>query len=306
MQIINVTPNTPEWHEIRKQGIGGSDAAAVLGMSKYSTPYEVWLSKRGELDNTPSPELQKIYRRGHLLEPAILQYHADETGMTTHQIQGIVVSDKYPFMRATLDGLSVDRKVSVNAKTSRIYDEWGDVETDQIPQEYLINSQHEMIVAGTEVHHIPVLLAGLEFRLYKVEADKELQQMIIDVEHDFWQRVQNGIEPDLTGDDVGLKFRKSKAGIVPATEYELQLIDELKESRSMVMALEKREGEIIESLKKCLGESDTLCFGDKTLATWKSSKGRTSFDSSSFKDAYPELYQQFTRQTEGSRRFLIK
>jgi len=306
MQIINVTPNTPEWLEIRKQGIGGSDAAVVLGMSKYSTPYELWLSKRGELNDTPSPELQKIYRRGHLLETAILQYHADETGMTINRIQGIVVSEKYPFMRATLDGLSVDGKISINAKTSRVYDEWGDIETDQIPQEYLINSQHEMIVAGTEVHHLPVLLAGLEFKLYIVEADKELQQMIIDSEHDFWQRVQNGIEPELTGDDVEYKFKQSKPGIVQATEYELDLVVQLKAARDARKSYEEKEEELTAQLKRSLGEFDTLVYGGQTLVTWKSAAGSKRFDAAAFKNFHPELYEQFVKQSDGSRRFLIK
>ena len=306
MQVINVTPNTPEWHEIRRQGIGGSDAAAVLGMSKYTTPYEVWLSKRGELNDMPSPELQKIFRRGHLLEPAILQYHADETGMTTNQIQGIVVSDKYPFMRATLDGLSVDGKISINAKTSRIYDEWGEPETDQIPQEYLINSQHEMIVAGTEVHHLPVLLAGLDFKLYVVEADKELQEMIIDAEHDFWQRVQNGIEPELNGSDVERKFKNSKPGVVQASDHELDLIVQLKAARDARKSYEDKEEELKDQIKRSLGEFDTLVYGNQTLVTWKSAASSKRFDAAAFKEFHPELYEQFVKQTDGSRRFLIK
>ena len=71
-------PKPEGWHEARKSGLGGSDIAAVLGLSKWASPMDVWYQKRGLVDPL---EESNAMRRGRLLEPAIAEWYAEETGL---------------------------------------------------------------------------------------------------------------------------------------------------------------------------------------------------------------------------------
>jgi len=63
------------WLEARRRTIGGSDVAAILGLSKWGTPFSVWLDKTGQ---TPEQGAQWIHVRGHLMEPLILAMYGDQ------------------------------------------------------------------------------------------------------------------------------------------------------------------------------------------------------------------------------------
>lgn len=94
-----------EWLAQRRTGIGGSDVAAILGLSPWRTPYQVWEDKTGRSDD--QEETPALYW-GRLLEDPIRQAYADRTGLTVTKPDRMFTSEAHPFMLANLDGIASD------------------------------------------------------------------------------------------------------------------------------------------------------------------------------------------------------
>jgi len=188
-----VSADRAQFHADRLTGLGGSDAAAALGVSPWKTALELYLEKRGEL----APfEGNEATRWGMLLEPVVRQEYAERTGRIVRVPEGVLrAAGNRDFMLAHPDGITDDGRL-YEGKTARSPEGWGEPGTDQVPQGYLLQVQHYMLVTAMPVADIAVLIGGSDFRMYEIPADRELQEMIADGEHDFWMRVQKGEPPE--------------------------------------------------------------------------------------------------------------
>jgi len=294
-----------EWLTARRTGIGGSDAAAVLGLSRYRTPLQVYYEKIGE---APAQIENTAMKMGKLLEPVVLQLYADESGREVRRIPGLIQSTDYPFMVASLDGYTQDSRV-VEAKTSGHGADWGDDGTDEIPTEYILQVQHYMAMTGFEVADVAVLISGRDFRMYEVPADPELHDMMRQRFAEFWARVERQEPPEPTCQADILRYCKAQEGHVIATSEALEALSMLRKVREDIQALESRKDELQSAIMACLamGGGDTLtdCQG-KALVTWKTTKPRTTFDTKTFQAEHPDLYAKYLREGEPGRRFLVK
>ncbi|MEM8873830.1 MAG: YqaJ viral recombinase family protein [Planctomycetota bacterium] len=177
--------------------IGASDTAAVLGMSPWRSPGDVYLEKSGRLE--PRDTGNVATTRGNLLEPAVLAWAEAELGTPITNRQRFVTCPDHPHIAATLDGITGDALVEV--KTSAKPSEWGDAGTDEIPDHYKLQVQHQLRVAGAQLAYVPVLLAasgiGFDFRMYRVERDDELAEYVVAEAARFWrEHVQADVAPD--------------------------------------------------------------------------------------------------------------
>lgn len=294
-----------EWLAERRLGIGGSDAAAILGLSKWRTPYDVYADKLGLVDEAPDNEAMLW---GRLQEPLIRQQYADRTGRAVTVPGSSLVHPVHGFMRANLDGATDDQRV-FEAKTARTAQDWGEPGTDEVPQAYLLQVQHYMIVTGFAVADVAVLIGGSDFRIYEVPADPELQEMMIEAEAAFWERVQRQDPPEpVTLADAQARFgRASKSGAVVATEEVEKAVRHLANIKTQINVLKADEDEAKAIVMAAMGEMDTLASpGGQVLATWKAAKPAQRFDTKAFQAAQPALYAQFLKTGEPSRRLLIK
>jgi putative phage-type endonuclease len=294
------------WLEERRKGIGGSDIAAVMGLSPFKTAYQVYREKRKEVEDWSGNELTDWGKR---MEPAIRQWYSDATGRAVRLPDKIMYHAKYPFMLASLDGFTDDGRI-VEIKTARSGKDWGEPETNQIPDYYAVQVHHYMTVTGFEVSDIPVSIAGASPCLYTVEADKEISEMIIEACAKFWDRVASGNPPEpVTYADAVARFGKIRAeGSIIAPARAILDIISLRHVRDEIKALEEREEALRGRLITVLGESgDTLINeSEETLVTYKLANGRKVFDSKAFEKDHPNLYQKYIRTSEPQRRFLLK
>lgn len=295
---------TDEILEKRKKGIGGSDAAAICGVSPYRTPLQVWEDKRGI--SGPIPDNDAMLW-GRTLEPIVRQRYSDVTGRSVKLPTNIIYHPQYDFMLANIDGFTDDHR-GVEIKTTAYPKDWGEPGTDEIPIGYIFQVQHYMIITGFPVFDVPVLVGGRDFRIYEVPADKELQEMIIEKEIAFWKLVQEGIPPaPLNYKDVIRRFRTSKTSTITATSEIVHDVELLHDIQNKLSALEHEERDIKSRIMKTMCEHDTLVDVDgSVLVTWKSSKAVNRVDLKALQQEQPEIYAQYLRATEGSRRFLIK
>lgn len=286
--------------EKRRRGIGGSDAPAVCGVSPWKSPYQVWLDKRGEGEQQ---EDNPAMFWGRTLEPVIRQRYSDVTGREVIVPNSVIEHPRIPWMIGLLDGIADGERV-LEVKTARSLDGWGEEGSAEIPEAYLIQVQHYMIVTAKPVADVAALIGGNDFRIYEVPADHELQELIIEKEAAFWELVKNGTPPEVTSyADIKQRFgAMSKAVQVQAEAYVIQALERLKQLKQLA----KEEEELKALIMAAMGEADTLVSGDQVLATWKLAKASKRFDSKAFEKAHADLYREFLKEGEPSRRLLIK
>ena len=115
---INIisTKNMPyrEWLQYRRQGIGGSDAGAICGMSPYASPITVWADKKGKLPEKPDNEAM---RQGRDFEEIVARRFCELTGKRVRRHNFLIRHDTYPFMQANVDRLVIGEKAGLECKT---------------------------------------------------------------------------------------------------------------------------------------------------------------------------------------------
>lgn len=188
-----VTPeNESAWLAERKNSVGSSDSPAILGVSPFTTPIDAWQRKLGL---APEQEENEAMRWGKLLEPLILQEYTAATGRAMAETQRFVRHPEYPWMTATIDGLTTDGRIVEVKTTSAWAREWGEEDTDQVPESYLVQVHHQMACTGVGEADVAVLIGGQRFRLYKVERNADLVELIEAKCAEFWECVRDRTPP---------------------------------------------------------------------------------------------------------------
>ena len=301
-----MTMHGPQYLEERRKGIGGSDIAAVLGLSPWKTAYQVYQEKRKEVDDWKGNEATDWGKR---LEPVLRQWYSDTTGRAVRMPEKIICHGKYPYMLASLDGFTDDRRI-VEIKTARHGKGWGAPGTNEIPDYYALQCQHYMVVTGYEVTDVPVTIGGGSPELYEVPADREVQEMILEAAAEFWRRVENGDPPEPKSyADVVSRYGASRgAGAVYADEADIAKVASLRDVRQRIAELEAFEDDLKAGLIKKIGDShDVMVDADgRALVTYKLARPASRFDSKTFEKEHPELYKSYLKTSEAQRRFLLK
>lgn len=192
------------WQELRRQGIGGSDAATIAAVSPYTSPYELWLDRTG-IEPLPPLTGENLRRAdaGSTLEPLVRQWTTEaEPGLTVEPCNAMLRSTRWPHMLANLDGIAHhpdrDGPGVFEAKTAYTVwsvDEWAD---DRVPDYYALQVQHYLAVTGFKWAVFGAWVHG-QLLIRWMDRNDELIAYLADLEADFWQRVQDHDRPPMTG-----------------------------------------------------------------------------------------------------------
>ena len=307
-KIIVSTENLPyaEWLEYRKHGIGGSDAAVVCGISRYKSPFELWLDKTGQL---PEQETGEPAYWGNLLEPVVRNEFQKRTGIEVTTPKQLLQSEEHPFMLANLDGICELPELGTcvfEAKTASAYkaSEW----ENAIPDEYMLQIQHYMAVTGYKGAYIAVLIGGNSFKWKFVERDKELISLLIKLESDFWCHVQNNTPPSVDGSEATAKFlaekiAECKSGVITLPDSAADIIAQYDTVSARLEELTEQKRLAENQLKEMLGNNECGTIGN-SIVTWKT-VSQERLDTKALKAEQPLLYKQYANKTT-YRRFSIQ
>jgi putative phage-type endonuclease len=180
------------WLTRRRRGIGGSDAPIVMGLSKYKTPHWLWNNKLGVVPDGDMTEPQLL---GLVLEGPLLQLYQLRTGVEVKRVKEFIAHPVTPYRYCNPDGAAPDRLVQV--KNAGSYAGWGPDGSDQIPDDYYVQVQHEMDCCSAELCDVPVLLGGSSFRIYTVPFNPVLAEKIAEAQEKFWDMVQRRVPPPI-------------------------------------------------------------------------------------------------------------
>jgi len=290
---------------VRRSGIGGSDSAAALGVSRFKTQYRLWAEKRGEVEDDFEVTERMLW--GTRIEHLVRQEYAERTGRTVRLPIETLRHPVHTFMIAHPDGVTEDGRL-YEGKCAGSSSGWGPDGSDQIPDDYMIQVQHYLIVLSLPVADVAVLIGGNEYRQYEIAADAELQTMLIDGETEFWRRVQENDPPSMaTPDDVKIRYgRSSRSGAVEATEAALAAVEHLTALKARIKEAQAESDEQAAVIQRTLGDNDTLVHEGQVLATWKATSPTQRFDADAFRNAHPKIYKEFLKPATSYRRLLLK
>tara|TARA_R110001592_G_scaffold90587_2_gene266132 strand:+ start:1414 stop:2340 length:927 start_codon:yes stop_codon:yes gene_type:complete len=293
-----------DWLEDRKQNpsIGASQSAAILGLSKWATPYSVW----HDLVNGFEPiEDNLTFRLGRDLEPIIRTLFMEETGLKVVKDNKIRISSSYPYITTNLDGFVLKEKVPVEYKTTALG--WD----GEIPDQYFVQLQHQMYVTNTKYCYFAILCLGFkkELVIQKYERDNAFIDNMVTELVGFWESyVETKTPPPLTTieDAQRLYSNEEPNSTLEADEEIYRTVKNLQGHQDKKKNIEKDISLAKLELMKSLEEKQEIHYNGSTLVTWKQSKPQEVFNKKKFKKDNPDLYSEYASQREGSRRFTLK
>jgi putative phage-type endonuclease len=294
-----------EWLDLRRQGIGGSDAAAIAGVSRWKCPFQVYLEKLGDfeipLENEP------VYW-GNVLEDTVAREFQKRSGKKVRRRKAIFRCDENPFMIANIDREVIGEKTGLECKTTSAWNgsHWTD---ESIPDEYMLQCQHYMKVMDWDYMYLAVFIGGQNFKWLRINRDDELISLLVSIEEDFWERVKRQDPPPLDGSQSAtevLKYLYPDAKNDEEIELEMEalpIIEKYKEACEAEKEAKRQKDEASNQLKFMLKDHQeaSLC-GYKVY--WKPVTTRR-FDTKRLKETNPEVYEAFLTDTT-YRKFTIK
>lgn len=296
-----------DWLEYRKQGIGGSDVAAILGISKWKSEIEIWITKTST--EPVEQETNEAIEWGNILEPVIRKHFADVTGKPVVEVKAMLQHPEHTFMLADVDGLTVDddgNPAILEIKTASEFkrSEW----ESEIPAYYMTQVQHYLHVTGVSRAYVAVLIGGNTFRIYEVDADAEIQDMLVEVERNFWSKVINNICPEMDGSDAAKAYldKKYAGGIkerIELPEEAYQYFTDYLEASAMEDSAKVRKQEAGNRIKELMGDHNTAKCKEYTVS-WKPVTSER-LDTKALKEELPEVYEKYAKSST-SRRFTMK
>ena len=311
---------TLTWDQKRQCGIGGSDIGAICGVNSFKTAYDVYLDKTVGSSFTGN----NITWFGSVFES-----HIADLFESQFRDIFIVKVDKnhykcpdYPWLNGNIDRRLVEvmtgKKGVLEIKTTRTFnnDEWGKgcafgidykliISDNQVPESYFYQVQHYLLCTGFSFAWLCAFSRDTcELRIYKIDADKAVQNYIIKTGTEFWfNNVIKGIPP---ARDVPFAERKSNGESIDADSSIIEKVAALKEIQQKIEQLHLQEEPLKAEIQDYIGENEILLdvTTEKPLVTWKSSERRT-FNTEKFKSEHQDLYNEYLKLST-SRRFSVK
>lgn len=283
----------------RSEYIGASDCAAVLGLSRWRTPLQIWGEKTGAMRQDDITENLAI-EVGTELEELVCKLFAKRTGKEVRRVNETQTHPKYPFIRCNIDRRVVGEDAVLEAKTASAWKakEW---EGEEVPQEYILQCLHQLAVTGKKVAYIAVLIGGNHsFVFKKIERDEKIIDEIISQEVKFWKEFveKNVIPTTIKRQDSDALFTLFPNGNENEVPVELgekadRIMDNIsalgKDMKNLEGILDQQKNEI----KALLGDNS---FGgtQKWKVSWKN-QVRSGLDMEALKREMPEVYEKFKK-----------
>lgn len=325
-----------QWLRERRKGLGGSDISAVLGLSKWATPLDVWLNKTGRAPPDAN-EPNEAMRWGTLLEDVVAREWAERTGNTIQRMNAILRHPDNPVLLGSIDRAIVapGSRARVNRATGHVAgaegvlevktasahaaDQWEDETGPTIPVYYAAQGLWYLGISGLPWAEFAVLVGGQRMLTRRLERDDETIRYMFARATEWWQRhVVGDVMPEPVNEADVLKLWPRDSGrSIEADANMRHQIARLREVRGHLKALEAEAEVLTEVLKVAMTDATTITLEGAPAVTWKASKDRATTD---WQGVGQELCERYavdpevhagivaahTATTPGSRRFLLK
>jgi putative phage-type endonuclease len=273
----------------RETYLGGSDAAAVLGLSPWTTPFMLYQKKIGAYREEITPAKQKILDRGKRWESIVVEMLVDELEDRGHDVKILARNQRYqdpeyPFLAAEIDlELLIDgEEVNGEAKTVNPFaaKQWGEPDSDDIPIYYAAQVMHGLMIKPRR-RAVVAALTGFDDRprVHWIDRDPETIASIRTREIEFWRRIENREPPEpTTANDVKWRYPRDYRPCVEANEEIAEVVRTLTLLKQDEKALAGNLEVLSTRVKQFMEDNTTLLFNGRPIATWKNNKDSRKTD----------------------------
>lgn len=317
------------WLECRMHGphgdipytVGGSDVAAIFGMSPWMTPKELWMVKKGRIKPQPKNNARQL-QMGHLLEPVAAYWYQELSGNKVTDDTNLYQHADFPYALANIDRRftrSSDGKPGILECKSCTYhkaEEWAD---GAIPYHYELQLRFYMAVLDVDIGAFSAVWGNNpenDVAIPAIERDRAKEDMIFEKLEEWNWSLENDkpptmrdVSPKLALESLARIYGQSKKGL-PTIDFPLSYEKSLRriaklqndiagynaEVRRLEKEAEAHSVKIAELMKEHEhGVLETT--GDKLLIDFVSRKSRRP-DSKALKEKYPSIYDEVVKVSE--------
>ncbi|MBQ3422550.1 MAG: YqaJ viral recombinase family protein [Romboutsia sp.] len=285
-----------EWLLKRKEGIGGSDVASILGISPYKSSVSVYMDKVSEEGETNDECTYKL-ELGNKLEDFVAKEFTLKTNKKVSNVNGILKNEKYPYSIANIDKAVVGERaflecVVTNSFAKKKY-------KNEVPSHIKAQCYHYMAITGATHCYVAILVGNEEVIIHKLDRDENAINEIMKIEKEFWETYVLGNNIPLP--DGSEDYSKFISGLYENTIDEVlvifekeEILNKYDEVKSKIKELDKEKKSMEQFFKSQMGNYEVAFIGDRKL-TWKK-QSKTIFDTKRFKNDYPELYKDYAKE----------
>ena len=305
-----------DWLEVRKQGIGSSDAATACGLNPYMSMLELWLIKTGRQTQSIEDESSGIAPLywGKQLEPLVAEYYSMHTNNKVRRVNAVLQHpdpDKH-FMLANLD-YSVVGSDEVQILECKTAGEHGaKLWRDGVPLYVLCQVQHQLAVTGKQAAHVCVLICGHETKIFKVTRSESVIEHIVQAERYFWECVEKDTPPSVDASESAAKaIQQLYPAHVPLTVEDLSqnenanlMFDQLIKMKEEIQHKQERFDQLKHQIQMMMKEAERATFSRGSVV-WKKAKDSIGLDTKALIKHQPELIELYPLERSGGRRFNI-
>ena len=302
--VSTVGMDVQTWHKTRQTGIGSSDAPAILGVSAFKTPYDIWLRK-----TAPEPiiddETPKM-TAGKELEDAIARWWAKEFGIRVVRDNKFRLHPSYDFIFAELDRIAMHPErgpglIEVKNTERRIFERW---RVGDMPLSFYIQIQHQFMCSGLEWGVLVCLLDGWDMKTIEIFPDHEFIDGLEQKEVRFWNDyVIPKVAPELTNfSDVEQMYPKHEPGkAVELDRFTLQAAVDLQQVLQQIEDLNNTKESLQFQVAKILGDAECGTSRQYRVVTFKKNLDGIMVDAEKLEAQWPSVYEKCLKPRRGAR-----
>ena len=291
-----------EFLTARRLGIGGSDIGAIMGLSKWKSPVDVWLDKTCRTE--PDLEMSEASYFGVELESFVATEYSKRSGNKVQRVNQMMRHTEHNWMLANIDravvadgsrarldkdGKLVGIKGLLECKTASAYleREWSD---GSAPLAYVAQCQWYMAVTGAEWCDLSVMIGGQKYVCHRIEREDRLIDAIIDAGYQFWfNNVLADVPPTPRTPEETLALFPTNASddLVLASDDIMHALDEYQLLKQKAKSVDDEMAVVKAAIQSFIGPHSGLCdLQGSPLATWKQNKPSQK---TNWKDAAAEI-----------------
>ena len=301
--VSTVNMSHEEWIERRRKSIGGSDAAAVVGLNAFVSQYSLWAEKTGKVPGFSGNLATEV---GTYMEEFVAQKFAKETGKRVRRCNNIIYNPDFPFAHVNIDRDIVGEDAGLECKTTDSLN-MKKFKNGEYPSNYYVQCVHSMAITGAKRWYLAVLIGNRDFRIFTIERDENEIAALMEAEKAFWWFVQHDTPPAPDGsasstNTIRALYPDSSDALVNLTVGDWECL-EYTELCRRIRELEALRDGIANKVKAFMAEAGK---GESSRyrISWSTSE-RSTFDVKRFRADYPNLNLNEYYKTSKARTFRV-
>jgi putative phage-type endonuclease len=295
-----------EWLRWRRTGVSGSDAAAIIGLDRYRSAFDVYADKIGLKPEQPDNEAM---RQGRDLEQYVAERFMEATGKKVRRRNAILQHPEHHWMLGNIDRWVVGENAGLECKTTSVLNR-AKFSQGEFPPNYYVQCVHYMAVTGAERWYLAVLVLNKAFHVFTIERDENEIQALVATEKDFWENhIMKQIPPapdgsESTSELLKQMFPEAKEREEVALYGHEEKIQQYLELDARVKELTQERDAIKQELQLALADAE-IGRAQGYVVEWKN-QTRQTLDTARLKKEQVEIYQQYLKPAQTVRMFKIK